>query len=162
LGGDEGRKFWANARAKWFAEVWEGKPPMPNKPPSLPEQFFVSGMGAGFVSLSWLPATDPEEREVAYEIQRRSAEGGHPIQWGVKGTAFIDNTVSAGARYEYTIEAIDEEGLRSGVSEPIEAMPPVIDGEAEPQPDPQVIAGYEHMESEARRLRDEYLASFEE
>ena len=106
-------------------------------PPSIPEDLTLLLSGEDWVELSWAPSTDDQSVE-AYEIYRDGV-----FQYAVRGdtgyefdyrswisTSYIDcnytrythcegTQPAAGSSHEYTIVAVDNEGMKSAPSAPV-------------------------------------------
>ena len=106
-------------------------------PPSIPEDLTLLLSGEDWVELSWAPSTDDQSVE-AYEIYRDGV-----FQYAVRGdtgyefdyrswisTSYIDcnytrythcegTQPAVGSSHEYTIVAVDNEGMKSAPSAPV-------------------------------------------
>jgi hypothetical protein len=96
-------------------------------PPGVPSglQAVSSGVGqAEFVDLIWAPVTDADL--AGYNVYRHQ-EGGQPVKINselVKTPAFRDTSVASGAKYLYSVSAVDLRGNESARSEEAsEAVP---------------------------------------
>ncbi len=109
----------------------------PDGPPSVPQGLTLLMAGEDFVELSWIPSTDDQSVE-GYEIYRDGA-----LQYTIRGdtnfefdyrswitTSYIDcnytryticdaNPIVPGSSYEYRVAAIDNEGMKSELSDPV-------------------------------------------
>jgi hypothetical protein len=89
-------------------------------PPGVPSglQAVSSGVGqAEFVDLIWAPVTDADL--AGYNVYRHQ-EGGQPVKVNselVKTPAFRDTSVVSGAKYLYSVSAVDLRGNESARSE---------------------------------------------
>ncbi len=90
-------------------------------PPGVPSglQAVSSGVGqALFVDLIWAPDTDADL--AGYNIYRHEESGGQPVKINadlVKTPAFRDTGVASGAKYLYSVSAVDLRGNESARSE---------------------------------------------
>jgi fibronectin type 3 domain-containing protein len=76
-------------------------------PPAKPAGLVVSGAEPGSVTLSWNSAANAD----SYDIYRANSEYNTPVKTGtVTGTAWTDDTVSAGAMYYYSVRAVNPSG----------------------------------------------------
>jgi fibronectin type 3 domain-containing protein len=76
---------------------------------------------SGFVTLSWDAAGDPVP--ASYRIYRREGSGpfpAMPLFPGILDTPFQDGTVNDGTIYGYAVSAVDDDGIESDLSEPVE------------------------------------------
>ncbi len=85
-----------------------------NQPPTIPTDFLATMNGDNSVTLSWSPSTD-NVGVAGYTIYR---DGTELITLFGNVLTYLDNSVSIGSSYEYTIDAFDQAGNRSGLSSP--------------------------------------------
>lgn len=91
-------------------------------PPSVPTGLTAS-LGVGTVELAWNRNTESDLKE--YRVLR-SQEGGPfaEIARGLDGPTYSDHAVESGKRYRYQVLAVDEKGLPSAPSAPVEIAVP--------------------------------------
>ena len=109
----------------------------PDGPPSVPEGLTLLMAGENFIELSWIPSTDDQSVE-GYEIYRDGAlvytvRGDTNFEFDYRSwitTSYIDcnytryticddNPIVPGSSYEYRVAAIDNEGMKSELSDPV-------------------------------------------
>jgi len=106
-------------------------------PPSVPEGLTLLMSGEDFVEFSWKPSTDDQSVE-AYEIYRDGTlvytiEHDNTYEFNYRywiSTSYQDcnytriagcdaNPITPGSSYQYQVAAIDNEGMKSGLSAPV-------------------------------------------
>ena len=86
-------------------------------PPAIPQNL-VATAGAGLVSLTW--AANTESDLAGYNVYRDGAQvNGSPVT----AAAYVDNGLTSGQAYSYTVTAMDFGGLESDPSAPASATP---------------------------------------
>ncbi len=109
----------------------------PAGPPSVPEGLTLLMSGEDFVEFSWKPSTDDQSVE-SYEIYRDgnlvyTIEHDNTFEFNYRNwisTSYIDcnytrftgcdaNPIAAGSSYQYQVAAVDNEGMKSALSEPV-------------------------------------------
>ncbi len=84
--------------------------PSVNAPPTVPSNVQAVGLSASQIAVSWNPSSD-DGTVVEYRVLRNGSLVGT-----VNTTSFNDTGLSAGTSYGYQIQAIDNEGVSSGLS----------------------------------------------
>ena len=107
----------ANDPVNWTVSIVDGTPGADNltvdtTPPNAPTDVTAVVLAIPSVQLDWTAATDPETEVVAYRVFR----DGLPIGES-STTSFVDEAAPGPATYEYTITAINAQGLESASSE---------------------------------------------
>src|SRR3954470_4753826 len=88
-------------------------------PPAQPagvQAVYTAAGAQQFIDLTWMPSSDPDL--AGYNVYRRTA-GSEPVKISrelVKSPAYRDNDISAGARYFYSVSAVDLRGNESAKS----------------------------------------------
>jgi len=109
----------------------------PDGPPSVPQGLTLLMAGENFVEFTWEPSTDDQSVE-GYEVYRDGTlaytiRGDTNFEFDYRSwitTSYIDcnytryticdaNPIIPGSSYEYRIAAIDNEGMKSALSEPV-------------------------------------------
>lgn len=108
----------------------------PNGPPSAPEGLTLLMSGENFIEMTWEPSTDDQSVE-AYEIYRDGTmvykinfDSTYTFDYrSWLSTSYMDcdythydcskNPVTPGSSYSYQVAAIDNEGARSELSQPV-------------------------------------------
>jgi hypothetical protein len=91
-----------------------------NVPPTVPTNLAATLTAAGDVSLTWDASTDASPGGVAaYTVYRNGASVGTS-----QGTSYVDNSVSPGTTYSYTVSATDTLNATSAQSEPVSITTP--------------------------------------
>lgn len=80
-------------------------------PPSVPTNVTATANGPTSVTITWTASTD-NAAVSSYQVKRN----GTVIAGSVSGTTYTDNTASASTTYNYTVNAADAAGNRSGDS----------------------------------------------
>src|SRR5262249_28523738 len=91
-------------------------------PPAAPKGL-AAVASEGAVNLIWEPNKEPDL--AGYVVWRADAAGGRPVavtSAPIADTTFTD-TVPAGTRYRYTIQAVDKLGNAGPMSDPVEETP---------------------------------------
>jgi chitodextrinase len=104
----------------WYAVAATFRPTSTGdtQPPSVPAGLHTTSVSTSSVSLAWSPSTD-NVGVTGYTVYRNGASLGP-----VSTTSFVDNTVSAGTTYTYTVDAFDAAGNHSAQSQPLQVTTP--------------------------------------
>ena len=98
--------------------------PTDTEAPATPVGLAASMDGAGVVTLVWTANT---EADLAGYRVMRSTTGATPVEIGSAATAeFVDGTTAPGARYGYSVVAVDLSGLRSAASSEVVVTTPAL------------------------------------
>ena len=101
----------------WSLSIVDGTPGLPNQapdvtPPTAPTDVSANLIGRNSAEITWSAASDPETEIVAYRVYR----DGLAIA-DTAGTAFVDDSTTGPADYEYRVTAINAQGLESTQSD---------------------------------------------
>jgi hypothetical protein len=96
--------------------------PIDTFPPAVPSGLTAS-VGIGAIELAWTRNTEPDFKE--YRVLR-SEEGGPFVEvaHGLDAPVYSDHTIQSGKNYRYEISAVDQNGLPSAPSPPVEITAP--------------------------------------
>lgn len=89
--------------------------------PSTPSDLTATATGTDRISLAWTASEDPESGIASYTVFRDGAEVATTAE-----TSYEDTGLSPATAYEYTVSAVNGEGLQSGLSAPASAT--TLDG----------------------------------
>lgn len=98
--------------------------PAQNQPPSTPWNLQAVGVSETQINLEWNPSTDDGSVSL-YRVYRDSALIGTSAV-----PTFMDTGLTAGSTYSYQIQAVDDEGLESALSSPVDGSTLVEDTES--------------------------------
>ena len=84
--------------------------------PTTPTELTATAAGPTQIDLTWSPSEDPESGIDSYTVFRDGAEVGTTTE-----TFFQDTGLDPATTYEYTVSAVNGDGLQSGLSEPASA-----------------------------------------